>query len=63
VTYARPARTTTRRIRIRKIRVAGLLVAIGAIAAAFVYQMLASASSPATSSTDALRSVHRDGLS
>jgi len=63
MTYREPARATTRRIRIRKIRVAGLLVAIGAIAAAFVYQMLASASSPATSSTDALRSVHRGGLS
>jgi D-alanyl-D-alanine carboxypeptidase (penicillin-binding protein 5/6) len=32
--YSEPARATTRRIRIRKIRVAGLLVAIAAIAAA-----------------------------
>ena len=38
VTYSEPARTTTRRIRIRRIRVAGLLVVIAAIAAALGHQ-------------------------
>jgi hypothetical protein len=49
VTYSEPARTTTRRIRIRRIRVAGLLVVIAAIAAALGYQSLASSSSTASS--------------
>jgi D-alanyl-D-alanine carboxypeptidase (penicillin-binding protein 5/6) len=62
ITYREPAPATTRRIRIHRIRVAGLLVAIGAIAAAFGYQLLASSSSPATSSTEVLRSEHRGGL-
>ena len=43
VTYSEPARTT-RRIRIRRIRVAGLLVVIAAIAAALGYQSLESSS-------------------
>jgi D-alanyl-D-alanine carboxypeptidase (penicillin-binding protein 5/6) len=43
-------------------RVAGLLVAIGAIAAAFGYQLLASSSSPAASPIDALRNEHRGAL-
>jgi D-alanyl-D-alanine carboxypeptidase len=66
VTYREPARTTTRRI--RRIRVAGLLVVIGAIAAALGYQSLASSSSPASSSStaaspiDVLRSEHRGAL-
>jgi D-alanyl-D-alanine carboxypeptidase (penicillin-binding protein 5/6) len=55
--YSEPARTTTRRIRIRRIRVAGLLVVIAAIAAALGYQLLAS--SPAASSVDVLRSERR----
>src|SRR4051812_13874468 len=46
MTYSEPARTTTRRIRIRRIRVAGLLV-IAAIAA-LGHQLLASSSSTAT---------------
>jgi zinc D-Ala-D-Ala carboxypeptidase len=52
VPYSGPARTTTRRIRIRRTRVAGLLVVIAAIVAAVGYQ---SASSPSTaaSPTDA----------
>jgi zinc D-Ala-D-Ala carboxypeptidase len=67
MTYGKPARTTTRRIRIRKIRVAGLLVLIAAIAAALGYQSLASSSSTATSPIDALRSAspsreHRGAL-
>ena len=57
MTYSRPARTTTRRIRIRRIRVAGLLVVIAAIAA-LGYQSLASSSSTAASPTGALRSKH-----
>jgi uncharacterized protein YcbK (DUF882 family) len=59
VTYSEPARTTTRRIRIRRIRVAGLLVVIAAIAAALGYQSLASSSSPAASPIDVPRSEHR----
>jgi zinc D-Ala-D-Ala carboxypeptidase len=57
--YREPARTTTRRIRIRRIRVAGLLVVVAAIAAALGYQLLASSSSSAASPIDVLRSEHR----
>jgi serine-type D-Ala-D-Ala carboxypeptidase (penicillin-binding protein 5/6) len=53
MTYCRRARTTTRRIRIRRIRVAGLLVVIGVIAS-LGYQLLASSSSTARSTTDVL---------
>jgi hypothetical protein len=59
MTYSKRARTTTRRIRIRRIRVVGLLVAIAAIAAALGYQLLASSSSTAASPIDVLRSEHR----
>jgi len=59
VTHRQPARTTTRRVRIRGIRVAGLLVVIAAIAAALGYQFPASSSSTATSPIDVLRSEHR----
>jgi D-alanyl-D-alanine carboxypeptidase (penicillin-binding protein 5/6) len=59
MTYREPARTTTRRIRIRRIRVAGLLVVIAAIAAALGYQLLAYSSSTAASHIDVLRSEHR----
>jgi zinc D-Ala-D-Ala carboxypeptidase len=65
VTHSRRARPTTRRIRIRKIRLAGLLVVIAAIAATLGYQLLASSSSTASlsstaaSSIDVLRSVPR----
>jgi zinc D-Ala-D-Ala carboxypeptidase len=45
VTYRRPARTPTRPIRIRWIRVAGLLVVVTAIAAALGDQLPASSSS------------------
>jgi D-alanyl-D-alanine carboxypeptidase len=61
VTYREPARTTTRRIRIRRIGAAGLLVVIAAIAAALGYQS-ASSSSTAASPIDALRSEHRRAL-
>jgi D-alanyl-D-alanine carboxypeptidase len=59
VTCRQPARTTTRRIRIRRIRVAGLLVVIAAIAAALGSQLLASSPSTATSPTEVPRSEHR----
>jgi len=62
MTYREPARTTTRRIRIRRIRVAGLLVVIAAIAAAVGSQLLASSSSTAASPIDVLRSEHRRAL-
>src|SRR4029453_2201179 len=52
--YSEPARTTTRRIRIRRIRVVGLLVVIAAIAAALGYRSLASSSSTATASIGVL---------
>jgi D-alanyl-D-alanine carboxypeptidase len=55
MTYRKPARTRTRRIRIRRIRLAGLLVVIAAIAAALGYQSLASTSSTAAAPVDVLR--------
>ena len=62
MTYSEPARTTTRRVRIRRIRVAGLLVVIAAIGAALGYQLLASSSSTVASPIDVLRSEHRGAL-
>jgi serine-type D-Ala-D-Ala carboxypeptidase (penicillin-binding protein 5/6) len=56
--YSKPARTTTRRIRIRWIRVAGLLVVVAAIAA-LGHQLLASSSSTGASPVDDLRGGHR----
>ena len=61
MSYREPARTT-RRIRIRRIRVAGLLVVVAAIAAVLGSRLLASSSSTATSPIDILRSEHRDAL-
>jgi len=60
VTHSEPARTTTRRIQIRRIRLAGLLAVIVAIGAAVGYQSLASSS--AASLTHVLRSEHRRAL-
>jgi zinc D-Ala-D-Ala carboxypeptidase len=60
VTHSQPARPTTRRI--RKIRVAGLLVVVAAIAAALGYQLPASSSSTTASPIDVLRSEHRGAL-
>jgi zinc D-Ala-D-Ala carboxypeptidase len=57
VTYSEPARTTTRRI--RRIRVAGLLVVIAAIVAALGDQLPASSSPTAASPIDGPRSEHR----
>ena len=51
-----------RRIRTRRIRVAGLLVVVAAIAAALGYQLLASSSSTAASPIDVLRSEQRGAL-
>jgi serine-type D-Ala-D-Ala carboxypeptidase (penicillin-binding protein 5/6) len=53
------ARATTRRIRIRRIRAAGLLAGIAVIAAFLGYQLLATSSSTAASPTDVLRSERR----
>jgi zinc D-Ala-D-Ala carboxypeptidase len=60
VTYRQPARTTARRIRIRRIRAAGLLVVFVAIGAVLGYQSLASSASTAAPSFDVPRSGHRD---
>jgi zinc D-Ala-D-Ala carboxypeptidase len=59
MTYSERARTATRRIRIRRICVAGLLVVIAPIAAALGYQLLASSSSTAASPIEVLRNEHR----
>jgi serine-type D-Ala-D-Ala carboxypeptidase (penicillin-binding protein 5/6) len=56
--YREPARATTRRIRIRRTRVAGLLLVIAAIAASLGYRVLVSSSSTAAS-PNVLRSEHR----
>jgi zinc D-Ala-D-Ala carboxypeptidase len=58
VTHRRPARTRTRRIRIRWIRVAGLLGVIEAVAAVLGEQLPASSASPA----DVPRGEHRGAL-
>jgi zinc D-Ala-D-Ala carboxypeptidase len=60
VTYSQPARAPTRRIRIRRIRGAGLLVVIAAIGAALGHQALASSPSTAASPIDLPRSEHRE---
>jgi D-alanyl-D-alanine carboxypeptidase len=66
VPYSQPARTTTHRsrgrIRIRRIRVAGLLVVIAAIAAALGSQLLPSSSSTAASPIDVPLREHRGAL-
>jgi D-alanyl-D-alanine carboxypeptidase len=55
MSYSEPARATTPRIRIRRIRVAGFLVVIAAIGAVLGYQSLAS--SPAASHTNVPREL------
>src|SRR5262249_13112953 len=62
MTYTNRARTTARRIRIRRILVAGTLVVIAAIAAALSHDLPASSSSTAASPVDLLRSAHRGAL-
>jgi D-alanyl-D-alanine carboxypeptidase len=61
VTYRQPARTTIYRVRIRRTRVAGLLIVIAAIAAAVGYQA-ASSSSTAASPGHLLRAELRGAL-
>ena len=58
MTYGEQARTTPRRIRIRRSRAAGLLIVIAAIAAALGYRL--PASSTAASPIDVPRSEHSD---
>jgi hypothetical protein len=74
VAYGQRARRTTRRIRIRRIRVAGLLVVVAAIAAALGYELpaLSSSTAPSSSTTswfstaappvDVRRTEHRGAL-
>ena len=62
VIYTEPARTPTGRIRIRTIRVAGLLVVVAAVAAALGYKLPASSPSPAASPVHVLRSEQRGPL-
>src|SRR5205809_3489927 len=57
MSFSEPARTTTRPIRIRRVRVAVLLVLIAAIAAALGYQLVPSSSSTAASPIDAVPST------
>jgi hypothetical protein len=59
MTYRKRARTTPRRIRIRRSRAAGLLIVIAAVAAALGYRLPPSSSSTAASPLDVLRSEHR----
>ena len=58
MTHRQPARTTTRRIRIRRVRVATLLVVIAVLAAALGHQLQASSPSTAASRIDFPRSGH-----
>jgi hypothetical protein len=58
MTHRRPARAPTRRTRIRRIRVAGLIVVIAALAAALGYQSLASSSSAPASPIGIQRGEH-----
>jgi len=62
VVHSRSARPTTRRVRIRRIRVAGLLIVIAAIAAELGYQVLLSSSSTAASPIYVLRGEHGGAL-
>jgi serine-type D-Ala-D-Ala carboxypeptidase (penicillin-binding protein 5/6) len=60
--YSKPARAATHRIRIRRRRVAGLLVVIATIGASLGHKLLASSSSTAAPPIDVLRSEHRGAL-
>ena len=62
VTYGNRARATPRRIRIRKNRVTGLLVAIAASAAALGHQLPVSSSTTAASPIDVIRGEQRGPL-
>jgi hypothetical protein len=60
MTYREPVRTTARRVRIRRVRAAGLLIVVAALAAALGSQLAASSSSTAASPIDVLRGVPTD---
>lgn len=60
--YRQPAGTTTRRIRIRRLRAAGLLVVIAAIAVALGHELPAASSSVAAPAIDVLRGEDRGAL-
>ena len=62
MTYSQRARPTTRRTRIRTIRLAGLLVVFAALAAALGYQLPASSSSTSAPPIHVLRGEHRGAL-
>jgi zinc D-Ala-D-Ala carboxypeptidase len=62
MSHSQPGRTTTHRIRIRRFRVAGLLVAIAAIAAILGYQLPASSFSTAASPIHVLGRAHHGAL-
>ena len=62
MTHSHPARTPTRRVRIRRIGVAGLLVAVAAIATGLGYQPPESSSSRPQSPVDGLRGDQRRAL-
>jgi hypothetical protein len=57
VTYRQPARTAPRRIRVRRIRVAGLLVVVAALLATGGWQLLATSLSTASSALPAAARV------
>jgi hypothetical protein len=59
MSYSRREQTTPRRIRIRRLRVAALLVVLGAIAAALGHQWTASSSSATARPLDVTRRVPR----
>jgi zinc D-Ala-D-Ala carboxypeptidase len=58
VAYTAPARTTTRRIRIRRTPVAGLLVVIATIAALSYHRLASSSSTDSSSSSTAAPPIH-----
>ncbi|HEU5010273.1 MAG TPA: hypothetical protein VFT33_06220, partial [Gaiellaceae bacterium] len=62
MTHGRPARPTARRIRIRRIRAAGLLALVAAMAAALGHQLPASSSPTAALPADVPRGEHRGPL-
>ena len=62
VTHRQAARTTPRRIRIRRLRVAVLLIVSAAIAAALGHQLPASSSPTAASPSEVRRGEHRGAL-
>jgi len=63
VAHGRPARATARRIRIRRIRAAGLLALVAAIAAALGYQLPPASSPTAASHIDVARTASPSRIS